>query len=74
MNPIQPSPKALELARQVLRIEGDAVLALIERIDDSFLQALSLILNGHGRVIVSGIGKSGHVARKIAASRSQTRR
>jgi arabinose-5-phosphate isomerase len=72
MNPIQPSPKALELARQVLRIEGDAVLALIERIDDSFLQALSLILNGHGRVIVSGIGKSGHVARKIAATLAST--
>ena len=72
MNPIQPSPKALELARQVLRIEGDAVLALVERIDDTFLQALSLILNGHGRVIVSGIGKSGHVARKIAATLAST--
>ena len=72
MNTIQPSPKALELARQVLRIEGDAVLALIARIDDSFLQALSLILNGHGRVIVSGIGKSGHVARKIAATLAST--
>ncbi len=58
MNQIQPSPKALDLARQVLRIEGDAVLALIDRIDGAFLQALSLILNCHGRVIVSGIGKS----------------
>lgn len=72
MNPIQPSSKALELARQVLRIEGDAVLALIARIDDSFLQALSLILNGHGRVIVCGIGKSGHVGRKIAATLAST--
>ena len=56
----------------MLRIEGDAVLALVERIDDTFLQALSLILNGHGRVIVSGIGKSGHVARKIAATLAST--
>lgn len=72
MNPIQPSPKALDLARQVLRIEGDAVLALIARIDDSFLQALSLILNCHGRVIVSGIGKSGHIGRKIASTLAST--
>ncbi len=72
MNPIQPSAKALDLARQVLRIEGDAVLALIERIDGSFLQALSLILNCHGRVIVSGIGKSGHIGRKIASTLAST--
>jgi arabinose-5-phosphate isomerase len=72
MNRIQPSSKALDLARQVLRIEGDAVLALVERIDDSFLQALSLILNCHGRVIVSGIGKSGHIGRKIASTLAST--
>ena len=72
MNTIEPSPKALDLARQVLRIEGDAVLALIDRVDQSFLQALSLILNCQGRVIVSGIGKSGHIARKIAATLAST--
>lgn len=72
MNQIQPSSKALELARQVLSIEGNAVLALIERIDESFLRALSLILNCHGRVIVSGIGKSGHVGRKIASTLAST--
>ena len=72
MNQIQPSLKALDLARQVLRIEGDAVLALIERIDDTFLQALSLILNCHGRVIVTGIGKSGHIGHKIAATLAST--
>lgn len=72
MNTISPSPKALDLARQVLRIEGDAVLALIDRVDQSFLQALSLILNCQGRVIVSGIGKSGHIARKIAATLAST--
>ena len=72
MNQIQPSLKALDLARQVLRIEGDAVLALIGRIDNTFLQALSLILNCHGRVIVTGIGKSGHIGHKIAATLAST--
>ncbi|MBK7357429.1 KpsF/GutQ family sugar-phosphate isomerase [Propionivibrio sp.] len=72
MNQIQPSSKALELACQVLRIEGDAVLALIGRIDGDFLQALSLILNCHGRVIVSGIGKSGHIGCKIASTLAST--
>lgn len=72
MNQIQPSPKALDLARQVLRIEGDAVLALAGRIDGAFLQALSLILNCHGRVIVSGMGKSGHIGRKIASTLAST--
>ena len=72
MNQIQPSPKALELARRVLRIEADAVAALGSRIDGEFLAALALILNCHGRVIVSGMGKSGHIARKIAATFAST--
>ncbi|MBW7903580.1 MAG: KpsF/GutQ family sugar-phosphate isomerase [Rhodocyclaceae bacterium] len=72
MNPIQPSSKALDLARRVLRIEADAVAALGERIDGGFLAALSLILNCRGRVIVSGMGKSGHIARKIAATFAST--
>ena len=72
MNQIQPSPKALDLARQVLRIEADAVLALADRIDGAFLHALSLILNCHGRVIVCGIGKSGHIGRKIASTLAST--
>ena len=70
---LQPvSTPALELARQVLRIEADAVLALAERLDGAFLQALSLILDCHGRVIVSGIGKSGHIGRKIASTLAST--
>jgi arabinose-5-phosphate isomerase len=72
MSQIQPSAKALDLARQVLQIEADAVLALAERIDGEFLQALVLILNCRGRVIVSGMGKSGHVARKIASTLAST--
>jgi len=72
MDQIQPSPKALDLARRVLRIEADAVAALGERIDGEFIAALALILNCHGRVIVSGMGKSGHIARKLAATFAST--
>ena len=70
--PITAAPHALDLARQVLTIEADAVKALIQRIDGDFLQALNLILACKGRVIVSGMGKSGHIARKIAATMSST--
>ncbi|OFZ97699.1 MAG: arabinose-5-phosphate isomerase [Betaproteobacteria bacterium RIFCSPLOWO2_02_67_12] len=66
------SPQALELARRVLAIEADAVRALVERIDDRFLAGVSLILACSGRVVVSGIGKSGHIARKIASTMSST--
>jgi arabinose-5-phosphate isomerase len=70
--PYSAAPRALDLARQVLNIEADAVRALTQRIDDHFLQALNLILACQGRVIVSGMGKSGHIARKIAATMSST--
>ncbi len=56
----------------MLEIESDAVRALIERLDERFVTALSLILERQGRVIVSGIGKSGHVARKIASTLAST--
>src|SRR6185436_2759876 len=55
-----------------LVIEADAVRALITRLDERFLAAVSLILGCQGRVIVSGIGKSGHIARKIASTLSST--
>lgn len=63
---------ALELARRVLLIEADAVRALVERLDERFLQAVALILGRTGRVVVSGIGKSGHIARKIASTLAST--
>ncbi|MGQ0654942.1 MAG: KpsF/GutQ family sugar-phosphate isomerase [Betaproteobacteria bacterium] len=63
---------ALELARSVLKIEADAVRALIERIDERFLAAVELIHARTGRVLVSGMGKSGHIARKIASTLSST--
>ena len=70
--PLSAAPHALDLARQVITIEADAVKALVARIDTDFLNALNLILACQGRVIVSGMGKSGHIARKIAATFSST--
>ena len=72
MGEIYPSYRALELAKQVLRIESEAILELIKSVDDAFLRALSLILNCKGHIIVSGIGKSGHIARKIASTLAST--
>jgi len=71
--PAIPTPEhLLALARRVLAIEADAVQKIAARLDASFARAVGLILACHGRVIVSGIGKSGHVARKIAATMAST--
>lgn len=66
------SAPALELARKVLAIEADAVSALASRLDERFLDAIELILACRGRVVVTGVGKSGHVARKIASTMAST--
>ncbi len=62
----------LAMAREVLEIEAKAVSDLIGRLDHRFVQAVVLILNSRGRVVVSGIGKSGHIARKIASTLAST--
>lgn len=62
----------IELARSVLDIEAEAVAKLKERIGKDFLAALRLILGTKGRVVVTGMGKSGHVASKIAATLAST--
>ena len=66
------SGTALELARRVLVIEAEAISALLDRLDTQFLDAVNLILACRGRVVVSGIGKSGHIARKIASTMAST--
>jgi arabinose-5-phosphate isomerase len=63
---------ALELARKVVAIEAEAVSALASRIDQSFLAAVELLLSCRGRVVVTGMGKSGHIARKIASTMAST--
>lgn len=64
--------RTLDLARRVLAIEADAVQKISARLGSEFVRATELILGCHGRVIVSGIGKSGHIARKIAATMAST--
>ncbi|MEP7206084.1 MAG: KpsF/GutQ family sugar-phosphate isomerase [Casimicrobiaceae bacterium] len=64
--------RALALARAVLATEASAITALASRLGDPFLAVVRLMLDCRGRVVVSGIGKSGHVARKIAATLAST--
>lgn len=64
--------RALALAREVLEIEADAVRALRDQLNGTFVEAVALLLGCRGRVVVSGIGKSGHIARKIAATLAST--
>jgi arabinose-5-phosphate isomerase len=62
----------LATARRVLEIEAEAVRGLIARLDANFGRAVELIHGRRGRVIVSGMGKSGHIARKIASTLAST--
>ena len=62
----------LSLARKVLQTEAAAILALVDRLDTSFGRTVELLRDCRGRVIVTGMGKSGIIARKIAATLSST--
>lgn len=63
---------ALELARKVLRTEAAAILALVDRVNADFERAVQLLYECRGRVIVTGMGKSGIICRKISATLSST--
>lgn len=62
----------LSLARKVLQTESAAVLALVDRLDEGFATAVTLVRDCRGRVIVTGMGKSGIICRKIAATLAST--
>ncbi|HSC26025.1 MAG TPA: KpsF/GutQ family sugar-phosphate isomerase [Vicinamibacterales bacterium] len=62
----------LELARKVLRTEAAAILGLVDRIDGEFERAVQLLFECRGKVIVTGVGKSGIICRKIAATLTST--
>ncbi len=62
----------LEHAREVLRMEAEAVLELVPRIDENFAAAVQMILDCQGRTVVTGMGKSGLVGRKLAATLAST--
>ncbi|HRF63828.1 MAG TPA: KpsF/GutQ family sugar-phosphate isomerase [Candidatus Competibacter sp.] len=64
--------KLKALARQVLAIEAEAITQLTARIDDRFVRACRLMLSCPGRIVVLGIGKSGHIGGKIAATLAST--
>lgn len=68
---VQPE-RALALARETLHTEAQAVAAAAERLGGAFVQAVQLVLSGSGRVVVMGMGKSGHVGRKMAATLAST--
>lgn len=63
---------AKQSALRTIEIERSAIAALTERIDDNFIQACQMLLECKGRTVVLGIGKSGHIARKIAATLAST--
>ena len=69
---VREDGRSVLMGRQVLEIEAAAVAALARRLGDAFGAAVELILASRGRVVVSGIGKSGHIARKLAATFAST--
>src|SRR5947209_2487455 len=62
----------LQAARRVLRFAGEALSGLSDSLDGAFTHAVDILAAVHGRVVVSGMGKSGHIGRKIAATLSST--
>ncbi|HEX7339213.1 MAG TPA: KpsF/GutQ family sugar-phosphate isomerase [Rhodanobacteraceae bacterium] len=69
---VPPADAMVASARRVIATEAEAIVSLQTRIDGAFSDACRRILAGHGRVVVSGMGKSGHIARKIAATLAST--
>src|SRR6266568_5521333 len=67
-----PPMADLALARKVLQTEAAAILALVDRLDDRFDRAVQLLRECRGRVILTGMGKSGIICRKIAATLTST--
>lgn len=64
--------KWLKLAKEVILIESDALTAAAERLNCSFVKAVKIILQHPGKVVVSGVGKSGHIAQKMVATLCST--
>lgn len=73
-----PSPepdrrhRIIALAREVLEVEAQGILSLVNRLDESFLRAHDVMLGCKGRVVVTGMGKSGHIGYKIASTLAST--
>ncbi|MBN3859822.1 KpsF/GutQ family sugar-phosphate isomerase [Neisseriaceae bacterium PsAf] len=72
MSSSQHIESPIETAKEVLNIEGNALLEIADYLDESFSQAVQSILNCQGRTILTGMGKSGHIANKIASTLAST--
>ena len=72
MNKLADGKSLIEMGREALRIEARAVASLVDRLGNDFDKACRMLLACPGRVVVSGMGKSGHVSRKIAATLAST--
>ncbi len=72
MNQTQQMAASLDAARRLLEIEADAVRALVPRINGEFGRALEILLKVRGHVVVTGVGKSGHIGRKISSTLAST--
>jgi arabinose-5-phosphate isomerase len=70
--PAADTARDIEAAQRVLRLESEALRSMAGALDERFSAAVTLLIGATGRVIVSGMGKSGHVARKIAATLAST--
>lgn len=69
---MQENDKSIEIGKRVVSLEAESVKALIDRIDSNFVAAVNLIFKAKGRVIITGLGKSGAIARKISATLTST--
>ena len=72
MSPIATPINFIQSAKETLKLEQNALAVLAKQIDDRFTRACEIILNCQGRVIVTGMGKSGHIGRKMAATFAST--
>jgi arabinose-5-phosphate isomerase len=70
--PVRFGHRLLDLAREVVRVEAGAIAALEDRLDETFLRAVEILADCRGKVVVSGVGKSGLIAHKIAATLTST--
>ena len=66
------SSKIIERGQSVLKLEAESILGLVSKVNDSFVKAVEMVIACKGKVVVTGIGKSGQIARKIASTLSST--
>jgi arabinose-5-phosphate isomerase len=72
MSKIKDQTEIIERGKNVIRIEAEAVASLESRIGEEFARAVEMIFNSKGRVVLTGMGKSGIVARKVVATLNST--